>query len=57
VQVIAVNMPNVNGIASRPYTAYLTTVDAIQRSTGYDLLSLITPGVQCVLEQRSCSGR
>ena len=57
VQVIAVNMPNVNGIASRPYTAYLTTVDAIQRSTGYDLLSLITPGVQCVVEQRSCGAR
>jgi endonuclease G len=54
VQVYAVKMPNVNGIASVSYTTYLTSVDAIQRSTGYDLLSAIPPAVQCVLEQRSC---
>lgn len=53
VQVLAVNMPNINGISAAPYTAYLTTVDAIERSTGYDLLSLIAPRVQCVLEQRT----
>ena len=57
VQLFAVNMPNVTGVGGIPYTAYLTTVDAIQRSTGYDLLSMIAPNVQCVLEQRACSAR
>jgi DNA/RNA endonuclease G (NUC1) len=53
VQVYAVNMPNIAAVQSS-YTAYLTTVDKIQRSTGYDFLSLIPGNVQCALEQRSC---
>lgn len=53
VQVFAVNMPNVAAVSSS-YTTYLTTVDKIQHSTGYDFLALIPGAVQCTLEQRSC---
>ena len=53
VQVIAVSMPN-EASASGDWHAYSTTVDRIERSTGYDLLSILPPDVQCRIEVRNC---
>src|SRR6185436_10248771 len=38
---IAVIMPNTDGIRSAPWENYLTTVDAVQSLTGYDLFTNI----------------
>lgn len=45
-EVIAVNMPNVNGIRNDDWRKYLTTVSAIERHTGYDLLSCLPDDVE-----------
>ncbi|HEV2643732.1 MAG TPA: DNA/RNA non-specific endonuclease, partial [Candidatus Elarobacter sp.] len=55
VTVIAVNMPNVTGIISNGWQMYQTTVEKIQRSTGYDLLSAIPEPIQCRIEVRNCA--
>jgi DNA/RNA endonuclease G (NUC1) len=48
--VMAVNMPNVAGVRNDPWQKYLTTVDKIEQSTGYDFLSLLQSGFQDALE-------
>jgi DNA/RNA endonuclease G (NUC1) len=54
VQVIAANFPNeASGTGS--WTSYATTIDKIQKSTGYDFLSSIPEAVQCRLESRNCA--
>ncbi|GAA4424030.1 hypothetical protein GCM10023188_03380 [Pontibacter saemangeumensis] len=54
-RVIAVNTPNTNSV--RPdWTSYLTTVDAIEQATGYDLLKAVPGEVQEVLESRLDKG-
>ncbi len=55
VNVIAVNMPNVTGIINNDWPMYVTTVDKIQQSTGYDFLSALPDAIQCQVEGRSCS--
>lgn len=54
IDVIAVNMPNVTGIIANDWTQYLTTVDNIQQSTGYNFLSSLPESIQCQVEVRSC---
>ena len=54
VQVIAVKMPN-DASAGGTYDRYVTTIDKIQQSTGYDLLSAIAENVQCRIESRNCA--
>ncbi|PTR00001.1 endonuclease G [Mucilaginibacter yixingensis] len=54
-RVIAVNMPNNNTINS-DWTNYITTVDAIESATGYDLLSAVSTSVQSVIEARADGG-
>jgi endonuclease G, mitochondrial len=49
-RVIAVEMPNVQGIRSDDWRWYRTTVDQIEYDTGYDLLSNVAPEIQAVLE-------
>lgn len=49
-EVIAVNMPNQPGVRSVPWETYLTTVDAIEALTGYDLLSLLPEKVENPVE-------
>ena len=51
--VLAVNMPNVAGVRNDPWQKYLTTVDKIEPSTGYDFLSLL----QTSLPRRARSRR
>jgi DNA/RNA endonuclease G (NUC1) len=49
-QVIAVNMPNDPGVRNIPWQTYLTTVDAIEALTGYDLLALLPDDVEAAVE-------
>lgn len=52
-QVIAVNMPNVPGIRNEPWQNYLTTVDAIEAASGYDLLALLPDDVENAVESNT----
>ena len=47
---IAVLMPNTQGIRNTPWQNFLTTVDAIEQATGYDLYSNLPPAVQACVE-------
>jgi hypothetical protein len=47
---LAVDMPNVAGVRNDPWAKYLTTVDKIEASTGYDFLSLLPLAFQTALE-------
>jgi len=49
-QVIAVNMPNHAGIRNVDWHTYVTTVDAIEALTGYDLLALLPDKVEDIVE-------
>jgi DNA/RNA endonuclease G (NUC1) len=49
-EVIAVNMPNEPGIRNVPYQTFLTTVDAIEALTGYDLLARLPDKVENIVE-------
>lgn len=49
-EVIAVNMPNVAGIRNVDWHTYLTTVDAIEALTGYDLLAALPDKVENIVE-------
>lgn len=56
-RVIAVDMPNVTGIRRDPWQKYITTVDEIESSTGYDFLSNVAEDVQAEIEAKRDSGR
>jgi endonuclease G len=49
-RVIAVDMPNAQGANALPWGSYRVSVDAIEDSTGLDLLSLLPADVQAALE-------
>jgi len=49
-RVIAVDMPNAQSVTALPWGSYRTTVDAIEDSTGLDILSLVPAAVQSALE-------
>jgi len=51
-KIIAVVMPNIAGVRNADYTSYLTTVDRIEASTGYDFLSEIEDSVENIIESR-----
>lgn len=48
--VIAVDMPNRQGIRNNDWQQYLTSVDQIEQMTGYDLLSDLNPNLQARIE-------
>jgi endonuclease G len=50
VTVLAVMMPNIAGIRNDPWAKYLRTVDQVEASTGYDMLSLLSLTFQRALE-------
>lgn len=51
--VIAVEMPNVNGaIKADGWQKYVTTISAIERHTGYDLLSAVPKNIQDALAEK-----
>jgi len=53
IDVIVVNMPNVATGLSDDWTAYRTSVQAIQRSTGYDFLSALPQAIQDAVENHT----
>ena len=55
VEVIAINTPNESPAGGATYSTYYTTVDKIQKSTGYDLLGALPENIQCRLESRNCA--
>lgn len=55
-RVIAVNIPNEQTAADKPWRAYLTSVDALETLTGYDFLSNVPLEVQQIIEKRIDGG-
>lgn len=51
-RIIAVNIPNAQTAADKPWRAYLTTVDALEQLTGYDFLSNVPADLQQIIESR-----
>ncbi len=51
-RIIAVDMPNQNGVRRDPWEKYRVTVRHIERMTGYDLFSRLPPEIQNVIENR-----
>ena len=51
-RVIAVDMPNEEGIKERDWTEYRTTVKQIEKATGYNLLSNVPDKVQQIIESK-----
>ncbi len=52
-RVIAVNIPNTQSAADKPWRAYVTSIDALERLTGYDFLSNVPTEVQRVVEAQT----
>jgi len=50
VEVVAVIMPNVPGIRNDNWESYKTTVDAVEASSGYDLLALLPDPIEIAVE-------
>ncbi|KER10389.1 MAG: hypothetical protein HY22_05890 [[Candidatus Thermochlorobacteriaceae] bacterium GBChlB] len=55
-RVIAVNMPNSQGIRSANWGSYRTSVDAIESATGLNLLSAVPSSIQTTIEARVDNG-
>ncbi len=51
-EVIAVVMPNIQGVRSDDWQKYSTTVDRIEFSTGYDFLNCLPKKIQAVIESK-----
>ncbi|MBA4073082.1 MAG: hypothetical protein C0497_14830, partial [Gemmatimonas sp.] len=49
-EVIAVVMPNVNGIRSTPWESFKVTVDSVESLSGYDLLALLPDQIEIAVE-------
>jgi endonuclease G len=52
-QVVSVLMPNQRGVGEHAWTEFLTSVDDIERATGYDFLNAVAEPVQRVIEART----
>jgi endonuclease G len=55
-RVIAVDMPNTQGIRNNNWGMYRTTVDAIESAAGVDVLSRVPASIQAVIESRVDNG-
>ncbi|MBX3245388.1 MAG: DNA/RNA non-specific endonuclease, partial [Acidobacteria bacterium] len=51
-RIIAVDMPNIEGIEGRHWQSFSTSVRSIEDKTGYDLFSLLPKDLQDRLETR-----
>jgi hypothetical protein len=49
-EIIAVDMPNEPGVRNVDWSTYLTTVDAIEAATGYDLLAALPDEIEAAIE-------
>jgi len=52
-EIIAVDMPNEPGVRNVEWSTYLTTVDAIEAETGYDLLAALPDEIEAAIESNS----
>ena len=52
-EVIAVNMPNEPGVRDVDWAAYVTTVDAVEALSGYDLLALLADDIEAAVESNT----
>ena len=52
-EIIAVNMPNDPGVRNVAWQTYMTTVDAIEQLSGYDLLALLPDDVEQAVESNT----
>lgn len=48
--IIAVKMPNIQGIRAVAWETYNSTIDDIEASTGYDFINYVPKGVQQIIE-------
>jgi endonuclease G, mitochondrial len=55
-RVIAVNIPNDQSAADKPWRAYITSIDALENLTGYDFLSNVPADIQRIIEARIDGG-
>lgn len=55
-RVIAVNIPNTQSAADKPWRAYVTSIDALEGLTDYDFLSNVPADVQRIIEARIDGG-
>ncbi|MFY7789104.1 MAG: DNA/RNA non-specific endonuclease, partial [Thermoflexibacteraceae bacterium] len=55
-RVIAIDMPNAQGIRTNNWGTYRVSVDAIESRTGYNVLSALPTSVQDVIEARVDTG-
>ena len=51
-RVIAVNIPNDNGVGGESWKKYMVSVDELEELTGYDFLSNISSDIQVIIEAR-----
>lgn len=51
-RVIAVNIPNNQGIKSKNWQSFRVSVDSLQKLTGYDFLRTVNSQIQAVLESK-----
>jgi endonuclease G len=51
-QVVAIVMPNIQGVRNDPWEMYKTTVRRIENSTGYNFLGSVPVEVQDVIERK-----
>jgi endonuclease G len=51
-RVIAVNIPNTQGVRNADWRSYRVSVDSLESLTGYDFLSLVPTSTQSVIESR-----
>ena len=51
-RIIAVNIPNDNGIGTTSWKKYRLSVDELERLTGYDFLSNVSIDIQAIIESR-----
>ena len=56
-EVVAAIMPNEPSVKDRPWTSYATSVDEIERESGYDFLTKVPEDVQRVIEARVATVR
>ncbi|GAB2516530.1 DNA/RNA non-specific endonuclease [Spirosoma aerophilum] len=55
-RIIAVNIPNNQSAADKPWRAYITSVDELENLTGYDFLSNVSIDIQRIIEKRIDGG-
>lgn len=51
-QIIAVDMPNIDGVDDEPWQNFVTSIDAIEQRTGLDLFDLLRDDVENAIEAR-----